>query len=241
MGIVDTGNTNWKHLYRVGGLVPFVVLVLYSSQFLTFLFGETYPTTAEDWFMLFQRSKFLGFFMLNALDIFSIAIMGLMYLELYFALRESDQSRIAFAAFFAFLGIAVFVSTRAIAVSAIFSLSEQYAVANPEVPREHLLSAGQAILSISRATPETIGFLFLAISGLIISVVILKSEIFSNVIGYIGVLAFTFTLANDLSLLIAPALADIFMPINGFLWLAWWILIGFKLLKLAGNVSHSNA
>ncbi|MBN1136721.1 MAG: hypothetical protein JXM73_09045 [Anaerolineae bacterium] len=42
------------------------------------------------WFALFQHSKLLGLFTLNALDILSIALMGVMFLALYAALKHAD-------------------------------------------------------------------------------------------------------------------------------------------------------
>jgi hypothetical protein len=185
--------------------------------------------------MLFQRSKILGLFFLNALDIFSIAILGLMYLALYVALRRTNPSQMVIATFFAFLGVAVFISSRAAMVSATLSLSDQYATAATETQSFQSLAAGQAITSLSRATPETIGFLFMAIAGLVYSKVILQSENFSKVIGYLGILAFTFTLANDISLVVAPSAAAILMPINGLIWLIWWLLVGRTLLQFGQN------
>lgn len=228
----ETGNSNWKHLYLIGGTAPLISLAFYLSQFLIMFSGETYPTTPEGWFTLFQRNKLLGLFFLNALDIFSIAILGLMFLALYIALRQTNPSYMAIATYFAFLGIMVFVTSRAVMVSGTLSLSEQYATATTEAQRSQVLGAGQAITSVSRATPETIGFFFMAVAGLIISVVMLHSETFSKVIAYIGILGCIVTLANDISLVIAPSSAAIIMPINGLFWFIWWILVGLRLIQL---------
>lgn len=228
-----TSDAPWKSLYRIGGTAPLITIAFYLSQFLITFSGETYPSTAEGWFGLFLRNKLMGLFFLNALDIISIAILGLMYLALYVALRRINPSYMAVAAFFAFLGIAIFVSTRAAMVSGTLSLSDQYAAAITEAQRSLVLAAGLAIISLSRATPETIGFLFMAVASLIISVVFLQSEIFGNVMAYVGILAFVITLANDISIVTAPLVAPVLMPLNGFLWFIWWILVSRKLLQLA--------
>ena len=104
-----------------------------------------------------------------------------------------------------------------------------------EAQRSQVLAAGQAITSLSRATPETIGLLFVAVASLIISIVILKIETFSKVITYLGILAFVITSANDISLIVAPSVAAILMPINGLLWFIWWILVGRTLLQIGRN------
>lgn len=233
----ETRDSAWKSLYRVGGTAPLIALAFYLSQFLISFFKETYPTTPEGWFALFQRSKVVGLFFLNALDILSIAILGAMFLALYVALRQFNQSYMAIAAFLAFLGIAVFVSTRTMMVSATLALSDQYAAATTEAQRSHILAAVQAMHAPGRATPETAGFFFMALAGLIISVVIRQSAIFGPVTAYVGILASLATFANDVSIVVAPSLATTLMPINGLLWLIWWLLISRGLFRLARGVS----
>lgn len=230
-------NTNWKRLYQIGGIAPFITLAFYLSQvFIIILSQEPYPITAESWFALFQRSKFLGLIFLNALDIFSIAILGLMFLALFIALKATNPSLMTVAAFLAFLGTAVFVSARAEMVTATLTLSDLYASAPIDAQQFQLLAAGQAIMSLSRGTPETIGFIFIAIASLIISIVMLQDETFGKLISYIGILGVFITLADNLSLIIAPSLAAFLMPLNGLIWLIWWILVGRKLLQLARRI-----
>ena len=93
----------WNLLYRIGGIAPLLTLAFYISEFL-FIRWDSFPTSTEGWFSLFQRNKLLGLFYLNALDIFSIALLGVMFLALYVALRKINQSLMAIAGFFSLLG-----------------------------------------------------------------------------------------------------------------------------------------
>ena len=234
----ETSNSDWKPLYRAGGIAPLITVAFYLIQLLVILIsGVTYPTTPESWFALFQRSTLLGLIFLNALDVFSIAILGLMFLALYVALRQSKPSLMLMAAFFAFLGIAVFVSARAELVAATISLSNQYQVATTVAQQSQLQAAGQAIMSITRATPETIGFLFMTVAGLITSMVILQSGIFVKLTAIVGILASIVTIANDIGIIVAPSAAGMLTYINGLLWLIWWLLISVGLLKLSSGNS----
>jgi hypothetical protein len=200
---------------------------------LTIIFSsEPYPVTPEDWFALFQRNPFLGLIFLNALDVFSIAILGLMFLALYIALQRVNPALMLVAIFFAFLGIAVFVSSRTDMVTATLALTEQYAAATTEAQSSQILAAGQAIMVLSRGTPETIGFFFIAIASLIISVVMLRSDPFRNYIGYLSILGFIITVINQICVIFAPSIAAILLPINGLIWLIWWILVGVRLIQL---------
>jgi hypothetical protein len=227
----------WGSLFRIGGIAPLVTFALYLSQVLIIIIsGEAYPTTPESWFVLIQRSKLLGLIFLNALDGFSIAVLGLMFLALFIALRKTNPSYMAAAAFFAFLGVAIFVSMRAFMVSGALNLSDQYAAAGTAAQKSQILTAWRAITSPARATPETIGFLFMAVSGFITSMVMLRSKTFSRVTACIGIVAGVATLANDICLVVAPSVAALIMPVNGLLWLIWWILTGQKLLQLGRSI-----
>jgi hypothetical protein len=226
-------NSNWDQLFKIGGIAPFVTLAFYLTQLLTTIFsGEPYPVTPEEWFTLFHRNPILGLIFLNALDIFSIAILGLLFLALYLALRQVNPSLMLVATFLAFLGIAAFVSSRANMVTATLALTEQYTTATTSAQSTQILAAGQAVMVLSRATPETIGFFFVAVASLIISIMLLKTDMFNNGISYLGILGFFITLANHIGLVLASSIATALMPINGLIWLVWWIWVGIKLFQL---------
>ena len=237
----ETAESNWKSLYRIGGVAPLIALAFYLIQMLVIIFGDAYPATVEDWFSLFQRSKILGLLYLNALDVFSIAFLGTMFLALYIALKRGNQSYMVIAAFFALIGIAVFVAPRAQMVSATLSLSDQYAAATTEVHRAQILAAGQAMNALGQATPQTIGFLFIAVAGLIISVVMLRSKVFNKATVYVGILAGAVTFADHMCIVLAPSIAGILMPIDGLLWLVWWILVSRGLFRLGKRTSKAAA
>jgi hypothetical protein len=222
----------WKSLYKMGAIAPLITIAIYVIQIIATL-GEPYPVTMEEWFKMFQRSKILGLFYLNAFDIFSIAFLGLMFLALYIALRNVNPSFMLIAAFFAFLGVAIFVSSRADMVTATLNLSEQYANVTAETQQVQILAAGQVMHAITEATVETIGFLFVAVSSLIISIVMLQSDIFNKITAYVGIFGCIVTIADQVFLVIAPSIAIILLPINGLLWLIWWLMVSRGLFRLS--------
>jgi hypothetical protein len=225
--------SQWNQLFKIGGIAPFVTLAFYLIQLLTISFSrEPYPVMPEEWFTLLHNNPILGLIFLNALDIFSVAILGLMFLALTIALWQVKPTWMLVAAFLAFLGIAAFVSSRANMVTATLALTEQYAAAGTAAQSTQILAAGQAVMVLSRATPETIGFLFVAVASLIISIMMLKTDIFNNGAGYLGILGFVITLANHIYLVLAYPIAAALMPMSGLIWLIWWIWVGIKLLQL---------
>lgn len=226
----------WGGLFKAGGVAPFVTMAVYLTEMFAIILGgmsgEAYPVTASDWVSLFQRNRIVALLYLNALDVFSISILGIMFLALYVALKRFDESYAAMAAFFAFLGVAIFVSARADMGATVLALSDQYAAATTQAQMEQLLATAQVLNSLGHATPETLGFFFMAIGGLIFSIVILRSSTFNRAIAYVGILGGAMTVFHRLSMFILPSIAGVLMPLSGLLWLIWWILAGLRLIRL---------
>jgi hypothetical protein len=239
-------DAKWRTLYRAGGLAPLIALVLYSSQFIILIFGDPFPTTVEGWFALAQRNKLLALWYLNALDILSFTLLGVMFLALYVALRRVRPSWILIALYLALLGAVVFIVPRVLNLS-LLPLSDLYAAATTQAQRTMLLTAGEALSHVSTATPQTLGFLLMAFAGLIISAVVLQNRSFDSVsffgkaAGYVGIVGSVAALANYVGWLMVPSIAGLLMPLNGLLWLVWWLLISVSLFKLSKICSHQGA
>ena len=102
-------NGKWKTLYQAGAVAPLIALVFYSSQFVIPIFGKPLPTAVEGWFALLQRNRLPGLWYLNALDIVSFALLGIMFLALCVALRHVRPSWMLIALYCALLGVVVFI------------------------------------------------------------------------------------------------------------------------------------
>lgn len=232
-------NSNQKTLFCIGGIAPMLTLVFYVSEF-AFIRWDEYPTSTEGWFLLFQKSKLLGLFYLNALDILSITLLGVMFLALYAALRKTIESVITVATFFSLLGVVAFVVPR-IAMLSLMTLSDQYAIATTEAVRMRLLAAGEALGSLGTATPQTAGFFFMSIGVLIISVVMLQGKTFNKVPAWFGIMASLVTFMDDISIVLAPTLSKPLMIASGLFWLPWWVMMGIGLLRLANRQTSLDA
>jgi len=226
----DTSN-KMKYLYRFGGIAPLVTLAFYISEY-AFIRWDAFPTSTEAWFQLFQHSKLLGLFYLNSLGILSITLLGVMFLALYLALRDTNPSAMMIAAFFSLLGVTAFVVPR-IAMLSLMTLSDKFAVAANEAEQIHLLSAGEALGSLGTPTPQTVGFFFMSIGVVITSIVMLQSKSFNKVTAWLGILASLFTFADDISIVLAPTLSTPLMIASGLFWIPWWVMIGVGLLRYA--------
>ncbi len=230
----QTTTNPWNLLYRIGVIAPLITLATYVIEVIgVILVGDEYPTQALEWFSLFEDNKLLGLLALNVFDVISIALLGVMFLALYIALRRANESIMLIAVFFALLGITVFVASRADMGSTMLKLSDEYAAATTQVQRDQLLAVGQTLGAPVRATIDTIGYFFIAIASLIISIVILHNGTFDKATAYVGILGFFITLVGRLSLVINATLSEILIPVGGLSWLIWWVLISRGLFRLA--------
>jgi hypothetical protein len=240
----------WKRLYRVGGAAALIAVVVFRRNLGAELVGfrgfgildvpATYPNSAIDWFMLLQNNRFVGLSLLNVFDIVNYALVGLIFLALYGALRRADKSAMVIATTFGFVGIAIyFPSNQAFAM---LSLSDQYAAATTDAQRSMLLAAGEALLAVNnpgaicQGTGIYMSLLLVTLAGLIISIVMLQSSIFNKATAYMGILANVFGLGYFIALAFAPAIYALPTIISAPFRVIWYILIARRLFQLGAGV-----
>jgi hypothetical protein len=236
-------DSNWKSLYKVGGAAALMaVLVGLSEIIITFLPGGGMSSgivTVVDWFTLFQNNWFLGLRNLGLLNIGLTALAIPIFFALYAAHRRVNQAYAALAMIIAFIGVAVFFATNR--AFPMLELSRQYAAAATDAQRSMLVAAGQAMLSVGQShTPGTfIGFFLTEVAAIVISIVMLRSQVFSKASAYAGILGFGLLLIFEVCSSFVPALdvAIIFAIGGGLLSMAWYILIARRLFQLGQIIS----
>lgn len=233
---------SWKSLYFVGGTTALIAVVVGMVEILiSFMPGGNTPyETVTDWFALFQNNWFLGLRNLGLLNIF-LTVLGIpTFLALYGVHRRVNQAYAALAMIISFIGVAVFLATNR--AFSMLALSHQYATATTEAQRAMVAAAGQAQLSVGQShTPGTfLGFFLSEVAGIIISVVMLQSKIFSKASAYTGIVGFSFLLIFDIASSFTPAsdgAAMIFAMIGGLLSMIWYILLARRLFQLGRDAS----
>ena len=240
----ETSDSNWKSLYRFGGAAALIAGVIFRRNLgpeISLFSVQKQPGTIIDWFTLLQNNRLLGLSYLNLFDMVDYALLGLMFLALYFALKRANKSYMAIATTLGFVGITVYFASNT--AFSMLSLSNQYAAAITDVQRSMFLAAGQAVLAINnpgaiyQGTGIYMSFLLLALAGLMISVVMLRSNIFSRITAYVGILVSAFDLVYCITFAFIPAITVYLLSAAGLLLMIWHILIGLRLLRLGWGVS----
>lgn len=240
-------HSTWKSLYQLGGIAALLAVFVFRRNlgaelmafhgFGLFSVPETLPVSATEWFTLLQNNPFVGLALLEVFDLVEYALVGLMFLAVGVVLWQSHRTMMLLATIGGLIGIAVyFTSNQAFAL---LSLSEHYATATNDAQRAMFVSAGESLLAINNpgALHQGTGIyasLFLVLlAGLLISLVMLQSDVFSKVTAWTGILANGFMLTYYIVLVVAPALLVLPFVVSAPFRVIWYFLIARKLFQLA--------
>jgi len=223
---IETTDSAWKQLYRIGGVAALVIVAFIPIQMFVFITWPP-PEAVADWFALFQRNWFLGLLSLDLMYLVSNILLGLVYLALYMALRRVNPSLMTVALALGFLGIAAYLASNM--SFEMLSLSGQYAVAATEAQRAALLAAGQAILAIYEGTAFIVYYVLDGILLFIIAFVMLRSNVFSKATAYAGLVAGVLMAVPS----VFGTIGRIFAIASLVPWIVFSVLIARRFFRLA--------
>jgi len=209
----ETADAAWKGLYRVGAAAALIVLVLFLIGIIGIITVGLQPNTTNGWFTQLQNNWLVVLFKLNA------GFSGVQT-DLLNVLNLLD---IVIMALFCIMFLALYGALRH--TNKIWSL----------------IAASLPFLGILVfLITSTAGRSALLIGGLIISVVMLQSSIFSKVTAYVGILASVLLFfAGDIATAIFSSSNIIAVLIGAgyVLWMIWFFLIASRLFQLRNGVS----
>ncbi len=195
---------NW--LYKISGTAALIVGTLLLIAVFSLTVTVLQPGAANGWLSVLEDNWLVVIFklhagfsgvqsdllhVLNFLDIAILALVGVMYLGLYAALRKTSRIWSIIAAIQPLLGIVLFLATKTAGRSGVMG------------------------------------------AGLVISIVMLRSDIFRKIMAYVGILASVLLLIGDFSVgAIAPLAAiAILFGIGYILFIIWYFLIARRLYQ----------
>lgn len=240
-----------KGLFTIGGVAALLCALMYILTLVIYIpanLASPPPTTVLEWFKVFEESPITGLFFLGLADIIIMILWGPMALALYFALRKSNRTWTMIATPFVFVGMAVYLATNT--AFSMLSLSQEYASAASEAEKVILVTAGQAMIAMTRGSGVLYtGMPLVWIAGVIFSVVMLRNESFSRANAWVGITGFGllvvgiiggghYTSAGEYTALQGALVAIQYIG-GGLLSLTWYFLVGLRLLKLSRSEASS--
>jgi hypothetical protein len=215
----------WYYLYRTAAIAALITVALFLFQIVAFFVWPP-PSTVAGHFALLQSRTFVGLvsldFLIGVDEVLAIPIC----LALYFSLRRVHESLVLIATALSAASITCFlIATPALNM---LYLSQQYAAATTGVEREEFLAAGQAVLSSWFGTPFQVGNVVGSIGMLLIGWVMVRSQIFSDTAGYVGMMA------GALGLGMYVPRVGVFISIFSVVGMqVWYVMIALTFLRLS--------
>jgi len=235
----------WKFLYMTGGVAALLAVLFFrrflAVELMTFNgFGvfdvpATGPTTALGWFTLLEKDRLVGLILLGIVDLINYALVGLLFLAVYGALRKVNKIAMGMAILLSIVSISVyFASNQALGF---LHLSQQFQAATSDVQRSMYLGTGEALSANIQGTGWYVSLFLIYLAGLIIALVMLNSDVFNKVTAWTGVLANGFGLLLFPALIFTPDIAWLPPSLSAPFRVAWYVLIAIRLFKLAKNAN----
>lgn len=220
-----TTNTDsrWHWLYKAGAAAALLSAVFFPIQILVFLTNPP-PESVTGWFALFQSNRLVGLLDLDLLLVIDQVLAMLVFLALYVALRQANESIMAIGLTLGMVSTVLFIASNP--AFAMLSLADQYAAATTEAQKAMLLAAGQVTIATWEGSAFQASYFLGSIAPIIISAIMLRSKLFSKATAYFGILANA--IALGLYVPVIGAYISVFSVV--FLWV-WYILLGLWFLS----------
>lgn len=225
--------SEWKRIYQIGGAIAFLLLA-YSLVTMVLLFAiGGQPETALEGFAMLQANRLRGLLRLDVLTIMVFPLYYLLILSLYVPLRRINLAIASIATLIGWAGVTLVLATPS--AFSFLALSDRFADATQEAQRTLFLAAGEAVLAsdLWHGSGAQMGALLLQTALLLLSMVMLRSRVFSRVTAWVGVVTHGMDLLHILFGFGLPAVGASLMYLAGPLYLVWFPLLGRDLLRLA--------
>jgi len=240
-----TQNKNFqlRNLYTIGGVAAILQLVVILGYSVAYAVLGVKPTSAAEYFAIWQESPLQ---MVLRGDFLLLILIGL-YLgtfpALYLALKRVNPIYTALATIFTLMAVVLTFGSES--TFSLLHLAEQYAAAGSDALRAQFLAAGEAVIATDmwHTSGAYMTGILLQGSGVMISIIMLRSDDFSKVTAISGLLGNTIDLVQHLLHPFWPGLSEI-LTLFMAVYFVWYVMLGRDLLRLArrtpkaGEVSH---
>jgi len=188
----DAADSRWHWLYKLGGAGALLTVGLIPIQIIVYIawpppgFQPT-SNTVLGYFTLLHNHKLLGLIDLDLLLIVDQVLAIPIALALYVILRRASESFMLLATTLSMVAITTYLASNT--NFSMLSLSGQYGAGPADAERSLLVAAGVAMMAIYTGTAFRVSYILGSIAMIIVAAVMLRSNIFSRFIAWVGILA----------------------------------------------------
>jgi hypothetical protein len=229
---ISPADSSNRTIYRIGGTVCIILIAYSLATILLLLIIGSPPASVEDCFKMLHDNRVTGLLRLDILTIFILPLYFPLFISLYIALKKTDNGLVTLGTIIVFSGLTLVLATPS--VFSFLDISDKFAKATSDIQKNNLIAAGESILASDmwHGSGARIGGLLLQTGALIISIVMLRTNVFNKLTAITGIVTHGLDLMHIIAGFFLPSLAAIFMAIAGILYLIWFPQIGLRLFKL---------
>lgn len=176
-------HADWRTLYRIAAVAATAVLALVPIQMFVFLRWPP-PDAVADWFALYQQNAVVGLIDMDLLLIVDQILIAVVCLALCVCLWRTSRAWMSVALLFAVIACATYIASNP--AFEMLRLSHRFEAAITPIQRMQALSAGEAMVATWLGSSFATGYVLGALAFLIIAFVMLRSDVFSRMAGYVG-------------------------------------------------------
>ncbi|HUI43951.1 MAG TPA: DUF4386 family protein [Terriglobia bacterium] len=188
----EPADSRWNWLYRLGGAGALLTVALLPIQIGVFIAWPPpgfQPTSSAviGHFAVLHHHALLGLINLDLLLIVDQVLAIPIALALYIVLRRASESFMLLATALSLVAITAYLASNT--NFSLLSLSDQYAAATTDAGRSLIVAAGLALMAIYTGAAFRVSYFLGSIAMIMVAVVMLRSNIFSRLIAWVGILA----------------------------------------------------
>lgn len=213
-------------LYRIGAVAALMTAIIIPLQAIIFIIWPP-PLNGSvlEWFDLFEKNWFIGLLSLDLLLIIDYILLIPIILALYVLLRKTNGPLMLLGMALFFISITAYFSSNT--MLEMWSLSTEYAKA-AATEKATLIASGKTMITTYVGTAFHISYVVGQLAGIIVSIVMLKSKLFSKTTAYAGIIG------NFVGYGLYIPTVGIYISLLSVvgLWI-WYILISRKLFHIS--------
>lgn len=221
-----------KGLFRIGGVAAALQLfAILGFAGVAAILGPK-PVNAEAYYAVFLESPVAAVLRGDFLLLILIGLYLGTFPALYKALQRENPIYAALATLFTIIAVAGTFATES--TFSLHHLGNQFVTAS-EAQRTQLIAAAEAVIASDmwNSSAGYMGGILLQGSGVMISVIMLRSKNFSKVTAYAGLLGNGFDLIQHIIHPFAPSIAAPIQMFMGVFYLVWFPLLARDFFRLA--------
>jgi len=227
-----------KSIYYIGSIAAVLQLVTILGYSIALGVLGPKPVLAEEYFAIYQESPLA---MVLRGDFLLMVLIGL-YLgtfpALYITLRSLSPVYSAMATLFTIISVTITFAGES--TFALLHLAEQYVAATSETFQAQLVAAGEAVIATGMwySSASYMNGILLQGSGVMISIIMLRSKDFHKVTAYAGILGNGLDLIQHIIHPFAPEISAVLTQVMGLGYFVWFPMLTWDFFRLARKQSQ---